>query len=276
MQKLTKIFLAVLFLCAIYYPFSVSYAAIPHLINYQGRLTDKDGAPLNGSYELTFRIYDAESAGNLLWQATHTGIVIQKGIFSILLGSANDSGYDFAALAFDKPYFLEIKVGSEVMSPRQRIASSAYAIRAEEAEKLGGKQPNDYALAADITSTPVANKAVKLDSNAKLPLSALKVYDSGWFAVSNNTSYTKTHSLGTTKSIILIYFSDTSDGSGKVGNAFDCNTYGTLYGIFMTSLTSTTINLRTGDEYVYIGKNSDGSVWYGASGYLKIIIMALE
>jgi len=101
-------------------------AEVPHLINYQGRLTDTGGVPLNGSYNLTFRIYDAETAGNLLWEETQTGIVINKGIFAVLLGSVANLN-----LAFDKPYFLEIKVGNEVMSPRQRMASGAYALRAE-------------------------------------------------------------------------------------------------------------------------------------------------
>lgn len=102
-----------------------SYAAVPHLINYQGRLTDKSNVPLEGAYNLTFRIYDAETAGNLLWEETQTGVVIQKGIFSILLGSVNNLN-----LAFDKPYYLEIKVGNDVMTPRQTITSSGYAIRA--------------------------------------------------------------------------------------------------------------------------------------------------
>lgn len=110
-----------------------SYAAVPHLINYQGRLTDSSGTPLNGSYNLTFRIYDAETAGNLLWEETNAGVVIQKGIFSVLLGSVTALN-----LAFDKPYFLEIKVGNEVMSPRQRITTAGYAIRAEKAEGAEG------------------------------------------------------------------------------------------------------------------------------------------
>ncbi|MFH1441318.1 MAG: hypothetical protein ABIH18_04705, partial [Candidatus Omnitrophota bacterium] len=70
---------------------------------------------------------------NLLWQGTYTSISISKGIFNILLGDVNDSGFDFAALAFDKPYWLEIKVGDDVLSPRQMIASVGYAIRAEKA-----------------------------------------------------------------------------------------------------------------------------------------------
>lgn len=131
MKKLTSILFVILFLSILYYPFSAASAAVPRLINYQGRLTDTSGNPLTGSYALTFRIYDAETAGNLLWEETQSGVVIQKGVFSVLLGSVKSLN-----LAFDKPYFLEIKVGSEVMSPRQRITSAAYAIKAESADSL--------------------------------------------------------------------------------------------------------------------------------------------
>lgn len=112
---------------------SVAYAEIPHLINYQGRLTDTGGTPLNGAYAITFRIYDAETAGNLLWEEAQTGVVVNKGIFSVLLGSVASLN-----LAFDKPYFLEIKVGNEVMTPRQRIASAAYAMTAGNGTPKGG------------------------------------------------------------------------------------------------------------------------------------------
>ncbi|MFA6217600.1 MAG: hypothetical protein WDL87_08150 [Candidatus Omnitrophota bacterium] len=110
---------------------AISYAAVPHLINYQGRLTDTSGQPLEGTYSLTFRIYDAETAGNLLWEEIQPAVVVQKGIFNVLLGSVTNLN-----LAFDKAYFLEIKVGSEVMAPRQRMASAAYAMRSENVDSL--------------------------------------------------------------------------------------------------------------------------------------------
>ncbi len=112
----------------LFLPSSFVQAAVPHLINYQGRLTDTAGIPLNGSYAITFRIFNAETAGTMLWEETQGSVVVQKGIFSVLLGSVTNLG-----LAFDIPYFLEIKVGTEVMSPRQRITSAGYAIRAETA-----------------------------------------------------------------------------------------------------------------------------------------------
>ena len=42
------------------------FAAPPRIMNYQAKLTNSDGVALNGDYSITFRIYDAESVGNLL------------------------------------------------------------------------------------------------------------------------------------------------------------------------------------------------------------------
>ena len=149
-------------------PSSFVYSAVPHLINYQGRLTDTSGSPLNGLYNITFRIYDAENSGNLLWQGTYTSITITKGIFNILLGDGSDTGFDFSTLAFDKPYWLEIKVGTDdPMTPRQRITSAAYAIRAE---RLIDEPLQAARGGTGTTATAnVANGVVVLDANNKLP-----------------------------------------------------------------------------------------------------------
>lgn len=158
MKRLARIFFVMLFLLVLHYSLSAVYAEVPHLLNYQGRLTDATGKPLaDGAQAITFRIYDAEAAGNLLWEETQS-VTIQKGIFNVLLGSVTSLN-----LAFDKPYFLEIKVGTEVMSPRQRIASAGYAIRAEHGVPKGvivmwsGKIsdiPSGWALCDGTNGTP--------------------------------------------------------------------------------------------------------------------------
>ncbi|MFH1440769.1 MAG: hypothetical protein ABIH18_01840 [Candidatus Omnitrophota bacterium] len=138
----------------VFLPSSFVYSAVPHLINYQGRLTDTSSVPLNGLYNIIFRLYDAENAGNLLWQGTYTSVSISKGIFNILLGDINDAGFNFAALAFDKPYWLEIKVGTDdPMTPRQRITSVGYAIRAEKADAVTGIE-----IRTSDPSSPIAGQ----------------------------------------------------------------------------------------------------------------------
>ena len=103
-------------------------AEVPHLIRYQGYVTDDQGAPLEGSYTLSFRIYDAETGGTLLWSETQAGVPLQEGNFSVLLGSVTPLDLTFAS-----PTWLEVKVASDPpLSPRQRITSVPLAYRAEQ------------------------------------------------------------------------------------------------------------------------------------------------
>ena len=154
-NRITRI---ILFLAVCSLSFTISYAAVPHYINYQGRLTDASGTPLNGSYNITFKIYDDENAGNLLWQEEDTGVSIEEGIFSITLGSVSSLN-----LSFDRQYWLEIKVGDEVMSPRQRLSTSGYAIRAEKAEDA------NTISNIGVNTTPTPDKLLPLDNNGRLP-----------------------------------------------------------------------------------------------------------
>lgn len=243
-------------------------AVIPHAINYQGRLTDSSGGPLTGAYDVTFRIYDAQTAGNLLWQETHASVVVDKGLFSVVLGSVSDLN-----IAFDKPYYLEIKVGDEVMSPRQQITSAGYALRtemAEDAEKFGAKSPSEYLLTSDVTAIPIANKAVKMDVNGKLPLSALKIYDSGWFAVSmNGTVYTKTHNLGTNKVICKLYGATDSGGTNmsEINASQGEGQYNCVWGI-----TSTQVKVSfSGNDAIMTAATARTDPTYA-----RIIMLALE
>lgn len=254
-------------------PSSLVYATVPHLINYQGRLTDTSGSPLNGSYALTFRIYDAETAGNLLWEENQTGVLVQKGIFNIMLGSVTNLN-----LTFDKPYFLEIKVGGEVMTPRQRMTSAGYAIKAEKTETADQAQNANTVANVGVSTTPVANKILPLDANAKIPLTALglKVFDSGWFLIEGpNKTYTKSHNLGTTKAIALVYSANDSSGTNMFPQQYLDGNGASPTGMNISNITITTVTLRTYIAWYNNGQLDNGSGWT-QSGYARIIMLALE
>jgi hypothetical protein len=183
MRRLNKIILLAIFLLwTVVYGLSNTEAAVPHLINYQGRLTDSSGNPLNGSYNITFRIYDAETAGTLLWQEQHTGVVIQKGIFSILLGSVTALN-----LPFDTQYYLAIQVGSDPeMSPRQRITSAGYAIRAERAEGVNGI--TNFFPGSGNVGIGMTSPAEKLDVSGAIAINSKRIIDNSGNWVGNPTN----------------------------------------------------------------------------------------
>ena len=94
-------------------------------INYQARLLDAYGRRVNGTVSLTFRIYDAATAGNLLWQETQTGVVIQDGLYSVLLGAKTPVP---ASVFAGNNVYLELKINNETLKPRQKITATAHAL----------------------------------------------------------------------------------------------------------------------------------------------------
>ncbi|MCP4697971.1 MAG: hypothetical protein GY862_14130 [Gammaproteobacteria bacterium] len=110
---------------------------VPHLINYQGKLTGADGSPLaTGDYTLSFKIYKQASSGTAVWgPQTFTNAPVAQGHFNIILGQTDDAGTDIATAFTSDSTYLEITVnnGSPIL-PRQRILSAPYAVSSLNAE----------------------------------------------------------------------------------------------------------------------------------------------
>lgn len=109
----------------------ISFAEVPQLINYQGKLTDPDGMAIDVPTDITFRIYDDPGAGTLRWSESHVAVTVNHGLFDVVLGSTTPLD-----LPFDEQYWVELEVDGEVLSPRQPLTSAPYALRAAYADSL--------------------------------------------------------------------------------------------------------------------------------------------
>jgi hypothetical protein len=115
---------------------SVSSAAVPEMINYQGKLTTASGGCLNDTVEMTFSIYPDTLGSPADWTETQSQVIVQNGIFSVLLGSANS----ISASVFDggiKYLGVTIEADPE-MTPLKPMVSVPYAYRAGAADGGGG------------------------------------------------------------------------------------------------------------------------------------------
>lgn len=100
-------------------------AEIPRLISYQGVVTNEQGGIVaDGTYPMTFGIYDSVVAGNRLW-FENRNVETVNGIFDIYLGEIAPLNLDF-----DLPYYLESVFGGLALSPRTLLSASAYSLRA--------------------------------------------------------------------------------------------------------------------------------------------------
>jgi len=92
----------------------------------QGRLSDPTGKPLDGSFSVKFEIFASETEGATgtgLWRETQK-VTVTKGLFGVNLGSVTQGGIP---LAFDKPYWVEVSIGSEKLIPRYPLTSAPYS-----------------------------------------------------------------------------------------------------------------------------------------------------
>ena len=106
---------------------SLAYADVPQRMNYQGKITTPSGALIDTTVQMVFSIYHTPTAVSALWSETHTAVVVEKGIFSVVLGKQNP--LDLDDFYWQDSLYLGVKVGTDAeMTPRKQIVSSGYAI----------------------------------------------------------------------------------------------------------------------------------------------------
>ena len=104
-------------------------ADVPPLMNYQGRLTDDAGNPVeDGDYQITFTIYADSIADTVVWTETHSTVSLSDGMFNVILGSVDSLSH----IVFDESErFIGIQVGTDTeLSPRTRLVTVPFAFKA--------------------------------------------------------------------------------------------------------------------------------------------------
>ena len=81
--------------------------SVPLTINYQGRL-DQNGNPQNGTVNMVFTIYDALTAGSIVWgpYAVSGGVAVNSGLFNVQLPVPPEALYGGG-----KGRWLDVQVG---------------------------------------------------------------------------------------------------------------------------------------------------------------------
>lgn len=161
---------------------------VPQIVNYQGRLKNAGGSPVaDGTYGVVFTVYDSAAGGTSIWTETQRSVTVAGGAFHVLLGSTSPLGASVFPAGADR--WLGVKVGEDAeLSPRQKIASVPFALRADTlapaavgttelsnsavtSAKIAGGAVGDTALATGaVTETKLADGSV---SAAKVANSAI-------------------------------------------------------------------------------------------------------
>jgi len=103
-------------------------AQMPPVLSYQGVLADGSGVAVpDGTYSITFRIYNVGgTGGTALWVETDY-VDVSKGTFSVLLGATAM----LSILPFNETYYIGLSIEGGAELPRQILARTPYSFSAK-------------------------------------------------------------------------------------------------------------------------------------------------
>ena len=132
--------------------FNSAEAQVPERINYQGRLV-RGSNLVNGSVQIVFRMYDADTGGIVQYAETQT-VAAVDGLYSTTIGG--ETG--LADVLTNDRLYLEVEVDGTTLSPREQLVSVPFALMAGAVTNgaITGRMLADYA----VTSNKLAAHAV--------------------------------------------------------------------------------------------------------------------
>lgn len=140
--------------------------AVPHLVNFSGRVIDAQGKAVPGVSGITFSIYKEQFDGAPLWMETQNVQADAHGNYTVELGRARSEGLPLEVFSSGEGRWLGVRVQGQEEQSRVLLLSVPYALKAADAATIGGLPPSAFVLAAP----PVAGgKAEGASSDSAQP-----------------------------------------------------------------------------------------------------------
>jgi hypothetical protein len=122
---------------------------VPRLVKFAGTLKDELGKPRTDVVGVTFAVYEEQEGGAALWLETQNVELDNQGRYTVLLGVTKSEGLPLELFITGEPRWLGVQVNlaKELEQPRVLLVSVPYALKAADAETLGGKPLSSFVLA---------------------------------------------------------------------------------------------------------------------------------
>jgi hypothetical protein len=153
-------------------------STVPRVISYSGTLTDLNGKPLTGVTGVTFFLFKDAQGGAPLWMETQNVHPDQAGHYTATLGSMTNQGLPSDVFASGEARWLSLQVHGQEEQPRVLLVAVPYALKAHDAETIGGLPPSAFMLAAPAAAGETSANTTALSSTA-LPAAAATITGTG-------------------------------------------------------------------------------------------------
>lgn len=132
-----------------------SSAVVPRLVNFLGKATDAQGKSITGIAGITFSIYNEQNDGAPLWMETQNVTADAKGNYTVQLGATKSDGLPLDLFTSGEARWLGVRVNNGEEQPRILLLSVPYALKAADAETVGGLPASAFVLAAPPTANAI-------------------------------------------------------------------------------------------------------------------------
>ena len=152
-------------------PTSLKPTVVPNLVKFSGTAKSVSGKPLGGVVGITFALYQEETGGTALWMETQNVSAETTGHYTVSLGADKPLGVEL--FSSGEARWLGVQIAGQAEQPRVLLQSVPYALKAADAETLGGKPASAFMLAPGNTNSgpgPVNNALTGAGKKNYIPL----------------------------------------------------------------------------------------------------------
>src|SRR5271154_6111331 len=146
---------------------SQTASALPRLVRFGGTVKDLNGNPLTGVVGITFAFYSEQSGGAALWLETQNVTADNTGRYTALLGSTKPDGLPAELFTSEQARWVGVQVSGQPEQARVLLVSAPYALKAGDAETVGGLPPSAFMLAKTETASAGKSASEPVASSPK-------------------------------------------------------------------------------------------------------------
>src|SRR5450755_4251251 len=126
---------------------AVNASPVPHLVSYSGTLKDGKGKPVTGIAGVTFLLYRDAQGGAPVWMETQNVTPDSSGRYTAQLGATRNEGLPPETFMTGEARWLAVQAAGAPEQPRVLLVAVPYAMKAADAETIGGLPPSAFMLA---------------------------------------------------------------------------------------------------------------------------------
>jgi trimeric autotransporter adhesin len=136
-------------------PAGTTTVQVPPLIRLGGTLPlPTIAAGAGTTINVTFSLYAEETGGTPLWQESQNVELDATGRYAVLLGSTQADGLPVELFTSGQAQWLGVRPAEEAEQPRIMLVSVPFALKAGDAQTLGGKPASAYVTAPPADANP--------------------------------------------------------------------------------------------------------------------------